>query len=278
MRTRSVTGALAAAAVLALYTTANAQDSQIGAAKSIRNQVEGVVGGQAKKLSTGGNIFPDETVRTGKDAVADLVFIDNTNLSVGPTSEVKLDKFVYDPAGSNGAVVIQATKGAFRFVTGSQDKRVYQIKTPFGTLGVRGTIVEMVVKPCDPGVPLDQCGVQLKLVEGNATFTLTNGQTVNLSQGNTVANVDGNSVVSQSSQAGTILNFASTGSTTTTASAGGGGGGAGAGPTGPLTASGGSNSNSASSGNGSNPVNTASSVGLTTGTSLSGISSSVSPF
>jgi FecR protein len=279
MHTRSVTGALAAAAVLALYTTAIAQDSQIGAAKSTRNQVEGIVGGQAKKLSTGGYIFPDETVRTGNDAVADLVFIDNTNLSVGPTSEVKLDKFVYDPAGSNGAVVIQATKGAFRFVTGSQDKRVYQIKTPFGTLGVRGTIVEMVLKPCDPGVPLDQCGVQLKLVEGNATFTMTNGQTVDLSQDNTVVNVNGNSVVSQSSQIGTILNFASIGSTTTTADAGGGGGGGGgAGPTGPLTAFGGSNSNSTSGGNGSNPVSTASSSGLTVGSSLSGSSSSVSPF
>ena len=39
---------------------------------------------------------------------------------------------------TSGAVVIEATKGAFRFVTGSQDKRVYQIKTPFGTLGIRG--------------------------------------------------------------------------------------------------------------------------------------------
>jgi hypothetical protein len=138
MDTRTVTGALAAAAFLALCSTAIAQDSQIGSAKSTRNQVEGIVGGQSKQLSSGGAVFPDETVRTGTNAVADLVFIDNTNLSVGPTSEVKLDKFVYDPSGSNGAVVIQATRGAFRFVTGSQDKRVYQIKTPFGTLGIRG--------------------------------------------------------------------------------------------------------------------------------------------
>jgi hypothetical protein len=138
MDTCNVTGALAAAALLVLCATAIAQDSQIGSAKSTRNHVEGVVGGQSKQLSTGGAVFPDETVRTGTNAVADLVFIDNTNLSVGPTSEVRLDKFVYDPSGSNGAVVIQATRGAFRFVTGSQDKRVYQIKTPFGTLGIRG--------------------------------------------------------------------------------------------------------------------------------------------
>lgn len=139
MHSRTLTGALAAAALLALCATSFAQDSKsIGSAKSTKNQVEGIVSGKAGTLLTGGAVFPDETVRTGQAAVADLVFLDNTNLTVGPTSEVRLDKFVYDPNGSNGAVVVQVTRGAFRFVTGTQDKRAYQIKTPFGTLGIRG--------------------------------------------------------------------------------------------------------------------------------------------
>ena len=50
----------------------------------------------------------------------------------------ELDKFVYDPNTSAGSVAIQATRGSFRFVTGSQGKGNYQIKTPYGTLGVRG--------------------------------------------------------------------------------------------------------------------------------------------
>jgi hypothetical protein len=138
MHTRTLTGALAAAALLGLCATSFAQDSKIGSAKSTKNQVEGVVSGKAGALLTGGDVFPNETVRTGQAAIADLVFLDNTNLTVGPVSEVKLDKFVYDPNGSNGAVVVQVTRGAFRFVTGTQDKRAYQIKTPFGTLGIRG--------------------------------------------------------------------------------------------------------------------------------------------
>jgi hypothetical protein len=43
-------------------------------------------------------------------------------------------KFVYDPNKSGGAVAIQATRGSFRFVTGSQDGS-YEIKSPYGTLG-----------------------------------------------------------------------------------------------------------------------------------------------
>ena len=35
--------------------------------------------------------------------------------------------------------------GAFRFVTGSQNPRSYSVKTPIGTIGVRGTIVDLIV-------------------------------------------------------------------------------------------------------------------------------------
>jgi len=128
----------ALAMLFALQATAFAEEPKIGNATATKNKVEGVIGGRNQPISKGTEVFTNETVRTGDSSVADLVFLDNTNLSVGPTSEIKLDKFVYDPTGSSGAVVIQATKGAFRFVAGSQDKRAYEIKTPFGTLGIRG--------------------------------------------------------------------------------------------------------------------------------------------
>jgi FecR protein len=276
MLSRSVTGAFAVATLFALHAIAFAADPKIGNAKSTRNQVEGVVGGQTERLSTGSDVFTNETVRTGAAAVADLVFIDNTNLSVGPTSEVRLDKFVYDPTGSSGSVVIQATRGAFRFVTGSQDKRVYQIKTPFGSLGVRGTIVEMVLKPCTPGVPHNQCGVTLKLVEGSATFTTTSGQTVDLSQANTVVTINGDGAVTQTSQVGTILNFAATGSTTTTAGIGGAGGGGGT--VGSLGPNGGTNVGSTGTATSLAATNTASGLGnLTSSVGVSGLSNPTSP-
>jgi hypothetical protein len=112
--------------------------SKIGNAANTKNKVEGVVEGNTQSLSNGSELYANETVRTGAASVADLQFIDESKLSVGPISEIRLDKFVYDPSGTSGSVVINATKGAFRFVTGSQDKKAYQIKTPYGTLGIRG--------------------------------------------------------------------------------------------------------------------------------------------
>jgi hypothetical protein len=115
-----------------------AQDPKIGSATATKNRVEGIVAGKSQPISTGTEVYSNEVVRTATDSVADLKFVDDSNLSIGPTSEIVLDKFVYDPTGSTGAVVINATRGAFRFVSGKQDKKIYQIKTPFGTIGIRG--------------------------------------------------------------------------------------------------------------------------------------------
>ena len=95
------------------------------------------MGSKTEPIAKGTNLYTNEVVRTGDASVADLKFLDDSTMNVGPISEVKLDKFVYDPGGG-GAVIINATKGAFRFVTGKQDQKSYQIKTPYGTLGIRG--------------------------------------------------------------------------------------------------------------------------------------------
>ena len=123
------------AILLALQVTVSHAQEAIGKATSVRPQAEGSHGGT---LSGGSNVYSKETVRTGDAGQADLKFHDSSNLTVGPKSSVRLDKFVYDPNKSASTVAIQATKGSFRFVTGSQGKGAVQVKTPYGTLGVRG--------------------------------------------------------------------------------------------------------------------------------------------
>jgi len=115
-------------------TTAHTQEA-IGKATSVVPQATGSHSGP---LSGGSSVYSKETIRTGQSGQADLQFKDNSNLKVGSNSSVHLDKFVYDPNKSAGAVAIQATRGSFRFVTGSQGNGNVQIKTPYGTLGVRG--------------------------------------------------------------------------------------------------------------------------------------------
>src|SRR4029077_19096452 len=172
----------------AMQSTAANAEPRIGVAASTRPNAEGIHGTNSEVLSAGAEVYASETVRTGNLGRADLVFLDNTNFSVGPASEVLLDKFVYDPTGSSGKVVLQATRGAFRFVTGSQDHPAYQVGTPYGTLGVRGTVVEGKVLPAvSKGMlPADECVVKLNLSSGQASFTTLTGNVYPLVAGQTL--------------------------------------------------------------------------------------------
>src|SRR5437879_8488708 len=94
-------------------------------------------------------LFPYTTlfrsVRTAADSDARLVFRDDTNLSLGPGSTVKLDRTVFDDPKA-GDIAIKLTMGAFRFVTGNSNKEAYVINTPIATMGVRGTTLDILVK------------------------------------------------------------------------------------------------------------------------------------
>ena len=140
-----VRGAIIAVSLLLPTAVCSAEDTHIGSAAAVKNQVHGIVRGQTQPLSSGSAVYSNEVVRTGQDSIAELGFVDSTKLSVGPKSEMKLDKFVYNPDKGTGAVVVQATRGSYRFVTGVQDHESYKIKTPYATLGVRGTILEIVL-------------------------------------------------------------------------------------------------------------------------------------
>jgi hypothetical protein len=138
MQSVNWTPALMVAALIALQSPASNAQEAIGKAVTVRPQAEGNHAGSKRTLSVGADVYSKEMVTTGDRGSADLKFQDDTSLTVGPKSSVRLDQFVYDPNKSSGTVAIQAIRGSFRFVTGSQSKGSYQIKTPYGTLGVRG--------------------------------------------------------------------------------------------------------------------------------------------
>ena len=79
-------------------TAANAQ-TRIGTANFVKPEASGSIAGT---LSAGSGVHANENVQTGSSGQADLRFLDNSNLSVGPGSNVRLDKFGYDPNKAPG--------------------------------------------------------------------------------------------------------------------------------------------------------------------------------
>ena len=93
---------------------------------------------------------------------------DDTKLALGPGSRLVLDKFVYNPAPSTGAVGVNLVKGAFRFITGLSSKGNYELRTPSAVISVRGTVFDVYV---------DQAGgTWLLLLEGSVRVCNTANQ------------------------------------------------------------------------------------------------------
>ena len=227
--------ALMLATILALQPTISLAEPHIGSAAAVKNQVEGVFQGQTQSLSSGSAVYSNELLRTGQESIAELEFLDSTKLSVGPVSTVRLDKFVYDPNKRAGTVVVNASRGAYRFITGVQDPRSYEIKTPYATLGVRGTVLEIVIPnqartgdltQASPGYaaemplkapPADQNArpdrgcrdgyERIRLVEGAFHATTISGKSVWVTDPDTVLTVCSNGTFSTGTSSTSILNF-----------------------------------------------------------------------
>jgi ferric-dicitrate binding protein FerR (iron transport regulator) len=118
--------------------------TRVGEAAVVKNEVVRVMGSATSPIIVGDSVVRDETVRTGTDSAARLVMADSTNLSLGPNSSLKLDRTVFDDAHSYRDISIRLTTGAFRFVTGHSEKAAYKIRTQVATIGVRGTILDIL--------------------------------------------------------------------------------------------------------------------------------------
>src|SRR3954454_9695997 len=118
---------------------AHAQE-RIGRAAVVRNDVSQIAP-RVIKISAGDEIFRDETVRTAADSDAKFVLRDDTNLSLGPGSTLKLDRAGFSGQTSAGEIAVKLSTGAFRFVTGTSAKEFYKIFTPLSTIDVRVTSI-----------------------------------------------------------------------------------------------------------------------------------------
>lgn len=113
----------------------------VGQAVQIRTAVSGARGPIAVKDP----VYKDERISTSKSGLGQFVFQDGTKLAVGWGSSVVIDKFVYDDAKSVKKLTIMAAKGTFRWISGKSGHSAYEIVTPAGTIGVRGTAFDFYV-------------------------------------------------------------------------------------------------------------------------------------
>ena len=118
----------------------------IGSAVTIEREVSGAIGGRTRSLNAGDGVVSNENIRTANASAAQLQFLDQTKLSIGPSASVVLDRFVYNPDGTARESVLRVTTGAARWVGGRSRPQAHEVRTPHAVIGVRGTIFDLLVE------------------------------------------------------------------------------------------------------------------------------------
>jgi hypothetical protein len=119
-----------------------------------------------RTLTVGDDLAIGDIVVTGDTGLVQILFDDKTELVVGPRSRLIIEDYLLREDGSAGKFAINALSGTFRFATGIAAKDRYLIKTPTGTIGVRGTEFDFNVDEEGTQVLLFKGGLQLCNLKG----------------------------------------------------------------------------------------------------------------
>jgi hypothetical protein len=118
--------------------------TEAGRIKIAQGSVFIVRGGSTIAAQPGEVVYEADTLRTGADGKLGLTLKDDTRLSLGPSSEIRLDRFAYAPAEGRLGFVLKVVRGMAAYVSGRIAKLApdaVRLETPAAIVGVRGTTV-----------------------------------------------------------------------------------------------------------------------------------------
>ena len=132
--------------LLVLFLTTLAQATElkepVGTVVAVRGLVSAVnETGSSRPLSLNDPLFRQDTVHTDKNGRAQLLFTDNTIISLGRQSELKIAEYNWKPGSNTSAMKTVVREGAFRVMGGAIAKDAPQnftTDTPSATIGIRG--------------------------------------------------------------------------------------------------------------------------------------------
>ena len=100
--------------------------------------------GTAKVLAQNSAVEQGDTLISEKDTYARIKFIDNSEITLRPNSQFRIDSFSFDETKpEKDSAILNLIKGGLRAVTGVLGKRNHErfgLNTPTATIGIRGTV------------------------------------------------------------------------------------------------------------------------------------------
>lgn len=123
-----------------------ANAAPVGKTVAVATRVTGSGPGGNRVLQAKSPIFSDDRLRANASGNAQIILVDKTKIIVGPGADIRIDDFVFSSKKTFSKLVVKASKGAFRFISGRSKSTAYVIVTPSATIGVRGTALDVSIR------------------------------------------------------------------------------------------------------------------------------------
>ena len=162
------------AAAIALLVV-DASKAEIGVLAAVNRDMTGArPAEQARPIFIKEKLVQNERIVSTNGGGGQVLFLDQTSLTIAPNSEVVLDKYVYDPQSDSGEMAVTVLKGAMRFVGGRISKSEPAIiRTPTATIGIRGGMGNINVREGAESFYMHVAGFSSTITSGDQELTIT---------------------------------------------------------------------------------------------------------
>jgi hypothetical protein len=127
---------------LFVLTAAPVSASDVGSVKNLEGQAWIIRGEEQIPAKLGDRLSVLDILKTGVDGAMGIILRDDTIISMGPSSQMVLSEFVFQPEKNNMGMLTKFLKGTFTYISGTMakvDPQSVKVETPEGMVAIRGT-------------------------------------------------------------------------------------------------------------------------------------------
>lgn len=160
----------------ALQLDAQAASDKVGSVVAIRGEATATdTENFTRSLELEKEIYREDIIRTGKRGRLQIMFLDNTIVSLGSDSELKVAEYEWNEENKQGKMKTEVKEGVFRIMGGAITKTSpenFITETPAATIGIRGSMFSFKVEEESLTV-LFEGGVGIDITNSQGTISIT---------------------------------------------------------------------------------------------------------
>jgi hypothetical protein len=129
--------------------SARGEENVVGSVKTVHGGATVRRGSDAIPIREGMHLLLTDLLQTAADGRLAVILQDGTRISLGPNTELKVDRFVYQPVEGKFGLLLRLGRGMLAYVSGKIAQfspESVSIETPVGVLGLRGTHFAVLIE------------------------------------------------------------------------------------------------------------------------------------